>query len=60
MNKDIEDFIANCHTCQKYQASISAESMHQHETPTYLLQYISADLFKMAGNEYLLVADQYS
>ena len=42
------------------QVSTPAKSMHQHETPTYLWQYISADLFKMAGNEYLLVADQYS
>ena len=34
--------------------------MHQHKTPTNPWQYISADLFKMAENEFLLVADQYS
>ena len=27
--------------------------MHQHEIPTYPWQYVCADLFKMAGNEYL-------
>lgn len=60
MNKDIEDIVLNCHTCQKYQASIPAESIHQHEIPTYPWQYVSTDLFSMAGREYLLVADQYS
>ena len=60
MNEDIEDFITNFKTYQKYQTIIPAETMHQHEIPTYLWQNVNADLYKMAGNEYLLVADQYS
>ena len=58
MNKDIEDFITNCDTRQKYQTSIPAETMHQHEIPTYPWQYVSVDLFKIAGNG--LAANQYS
>ena len=58
MNKDIEDFITNCKTWQKYHTSIPAETIHQHEIPTYPWQYFSADLFKMVGNDNLLVADQ--
>ena len=53
-------FITNFKTYQKYQTIIPAETMHQHEIPTYLWQNVNADLYKMAGNEYLLVADQYS
>lgn len=60
LNKDIEDIVRECHTCQKYQASIPPESILQHETPTYPWQYVSTDLFTLAGKEYLLVADQYS
>ena len=60
MNKDIKNFITNCKTCQKYQTSIPAENMHQPEIPNYLWQYVSVDLFKIAGNEYLLAADQYN
>ena len=60
MGGDIKDVVANCPTCQKYQSSTPAEFIYQYESPTYPWQYVSTDLFTMAGNEYLLIADQYN
>ena len=45
---------------KNYQVSTPIESMHQHKTHTYTWQYVSADLFTITENEYLLRADQYS
>ena len=60
INKDIEELIGNCSTCQKYQPSIPSETLHTHETPSYPWQYVSTDIFTIEDKEFLPVVDHYT
>lgn len=60
MPKDIENMIANCSTCQKYQPSQQRKPLQSHEVPPHAWHTIAADLFSWEGKTYLLVEDVFS
>jgi len=60
LNKDIDNVTKTCSTCQEYQPSQQKESLIQTEVPPRAWHTVASDLFYLAGDEYLLVADYYS
>ena len=55
----IEHFVQSCPTCQKLTV-LSREPLMTTPLPNYPWERIAADLFKLKGSQYLLVADYYS
>ena len=60
MNKDIEEMIKKCDTCQKYQNQQSKEPLISHQIPTHPWQHLAVDFFSYQGQNYLVVVDHYS
>lgn len=60
MNKDIENMIRRCETCQKYRNKQTKESMVVDETPTAPWYKVGMDLFHVKGKDYLVVIDYHS
>ena len=60
INKQIEDLVSTCSTCQKYRPSQSKEKFIPHEVPPHAWHTIATDLFTWEQASYLLVADPYS
>ena len=60
INEDIEKIVKGCFTCQKYQNEQKKETMIPHEIPSRSWKVIGSDLFHVAGETYLLVADYHS
>ena len=60
ISKDIKERCERCEPCQKYQRQNQKEPILQADPPSYPWQRLSSDLFDYKGNQYLLVADQYS
>ena len=60
LNKDIEQMIKSCPTCQKHQSKQNKEPLIQTEVPPRPWHTIGTDLFDLDEEEYLLVADYYS
>ncbi|XP_039890321.1 uncharacterized protein K02A2.6-like [Simochromis diagramma] len=60
MNKDIENMIRRCETCQKYHNKHTKESMVVDETPTAPWYKVGMDLFHVKGKDYLVVIDYHS
>lgn len=58
--KDIKELIEKCAICQRTQKSNTKEPALMKRVPNYPFQHVSSDVFKFAGNEYLLLADHYS
>ena len=55
MPKDIENMIANCSTCQKYQPAQQREPLQSHEVPPHAWHTIAADLFSWEGKHTCLL-----
>ncbi|XP_037799859.1 uncharacterized protein LOC119594848 [Penaeus monodon] len=60
INKDIEEIVQQCPTCQEMSRSQTKEILIPHELPTQPWQYVGTDLFHYGENDYLIVADYYS
>ncbi|XP_037782060.1 uncharacterized protein K02A2.6-like [Penaeus monodon] len=60
INKDIEEIVQQCPTCQETSRSQTKETLIPHELPTQPWKYVGTDLFHYGENDYLIVADYYS
>lgn len=60
INKDIENIVRKCETCQKHQSGQQKEPLIQTEIPPRPWHTIGTDLFYLKGEEYLLISDYYS
>lgn len=59
IGKDIERICSQCEECQKYQQSQQKEPL-LYTTPFKPMSHISMDLGQQDGNDYLIIADNYS
>ncbi|XP_057294539.1 uncharacterized protein K02A2.6-like [Hydractinia symbiolongicarpus] len=60
MNRDIEDFIKKCSTCQEMPPSKTNAPLLPYSSPDIAWQNVGTDLFQYAGRSYLIVAYYYS
>lgn len=60
INKDIENVVRQCPTCQEQMNDQSKEPLMPHELPTRPWQYLGTDLFHYTDTVYLIVCDYYS
>ena len=60
INKDIENLIKECQTCQANMPSQTSESLMPHEIPSKAWQIVGTELFNLNNCEYLIVVDYYS
>ncbi|XP_048517262.1 uncharacterized protein K02A2.6 [Dendroctonus ponderosae] len=60
MNKQIQDMVMVCNTCQTYQNTQTREPMIPHEIVKRPWHKVACDLFHLYGEQYLLVVDYYS
>jgi transposase InsO family protein len=60
INKDIEEMVQKCATCQKHQNSQSKEPMHPHDVPPRPWHTLASDLFHWQQHTFLLVVDMFS
>lgn len=60
MSKQIEDLIQNCDTCKRYQNNNAKEPMICKEIPSGPWEIVSADIFFLNGNPYILIVDAFS
>ena len=58
--KDIEDRVRRCPTCQQMQRAQQRQPLMPHETPSCAWQIVGTDLFVINRETYLLVSDYYS
>ena len=60
MNKDIEEYVRSCTTCQRHQRSQPAETLMQHEVPKEKWKKVGTDIFQFDGGDHIIVADYFS
>lgn len=60
LNRDFEEFIRACDTCNAYSQENSREPLISHETPSRPWEKVGVDLFYLDGKDYLLTVDYYS
>lgn len=60
MNRDIENIVSKCKTCQKFSKSNRKEPLICHEIPKSPWQKVGIDLFEIDNKQNLLVIDYYS
>ena len=60
MNKDIENTVSKCATCQQHQPAQIKEPLVNHDVPPHAWHTLSTDLFYWEQSTYLLVVDNYS
>ena len=60
MNRDIEDTVAKCHICLKYQRNQQNLPMISHEIPDERFAKVGMDIMTYQGRDYLVVVDYYS
>ena len=60
INKDIEETVSRCATCNKFQRRQSHEPLHQHEVPELPWQVLASDTFQWKGKLYMIAVDYYS
>ena len=60
MTSDIEKFVSRCSICAKYHNDQCKETLINHETPSYLWEFVACDLFVHNGHDYLITVDRYS
>ena len=57
---DIADFVANCSICQEHARTQQKEPLLQKDVPPHPWHTLSADLFSLDGEEYILLVDHYT
>ena len=60
INSDITNTVQACERCQLMQPSQQQEPMFRDEAPTRPFESVSADLFSVAGKQFLVYADRLS
>lgn len=60
INKDIENLVGKCQTCQEHKNTQVKEPLEPHEIPTRPWQIVGTDLFHWELSEYILISDYYS
>lgn len=60
MNSQIEDIVSKCSTCQTFRNNQQKEPMMSTTVPTLPFQYVSADLFDLFDDAYIVVIDHFS
>ena len=60
INEDIKKMVKGCLTWQKYQTEKKKETIIPHKIPSRSWKVIGIDLFHVAGETYLLVANYHS
>ena len=60
VNKDIQNLVSSCHTCNTYQKSQCKEPMCERDLPSAPWEKLGSDLFEFNGHKYLIVGDYYS
>jgi hypothetical protein len=60
MAADIEQTVAECATCQRYQRQQAREPMIPHEIPKARYQKVGLDIMSFKGKDFLVAVDYYS
>ena len=60
MNKQIEDVVSKCETCNKYWRRNTKEPLQPHPIPRRPWARVGADLCDVNGKTYLILVDYYS
>ncbi len=60
INKDIENLIAKCDTCQKYQPNQNQEPTLHHNIPPTPWWKLGSDLYHINNKDYLIIVDYFS
>jgi hypothetical protein len=60
INKQIEDMVSKCATCQSKKPQQQREPMISFPVPSLPWEFASTDLFELDGKMYLLTVDHYS
>ena len=60
MNKDLEDYISKCETCNTYQSSQQKEPLICHDVPHRPWEKVGCDIFTLNEADYLCTVDYYS
>ena len=60
LNRNIEQFVQSCETCQNALPSQPHEPLMQHDIPERAWQTVGTDLFHWNNSDYLLIVDYYS
>jgi hypothetical protein len=60
MNKQIEDLVSKCTTCQSMRNALQKEPMLSTEVPNLPWEQVSTDLFEDEGKHYLATIDHFS
>ena len=60
LNKQIEDIVSKCSTCQTYRAQQQKEPMLSTEVPLLPWEVASSDLFDFEGLNYIVIVDHFS
>ena len=60
INKDIEETVARCPVCQKFQHQNKKETLIPHEIPDRAWKKIAADILTFANTDFLVIIDYYS
>ena len=60
VNKDIQNLVGSCHTCNTYQKSQCKEPMYERDLPSAPWEKLGSDLFEFNGHKYLILGDYYS
>lgn len=60
INKDIDNMVSSCASCQTHQAVKQREPLHPHDVPPRAWHTLASDLFYSKPHDYLLVSDMYS
>ena len=60
MSAEIKEFIAQCETCRTYETRQMKETLMSHEPTDRPWEKLGADIFNIAGTEYLVLVDYFS
>lgn len=60
INSELEELIHSCSSCLDYQNRLSKEPFLHHDIPDAPWIKVAADIFTIAGRDYLLVVDYHS
>lgn len=60
IGNEIENLVANCRTCEKFQRSNRKQNMICHEIPERPFQKIGVDICEYASKSYLIMMDYFS
>ena len=59
MTAEVKEYISQCETCSKYEARQQRESLMSHEITEHPWEKIGTDLYKIDGQDYLIIVVDY-